>query len=85
MQGLEQIGAERDIAEKRLFAASVGLIAARRSADRQQLYVEHVAEPSLPDEARYPRAWRNTFIALLISAAMCWIAVSLAELVVGDE
>ncbi|MBN8832592.1 MAG: hypothetical protein J0G94_18690 [Sphingomonadales bacterium] len=85
MKDIEELSAEREIAEKRLLAASLSLVAARRSADRQQIYVERISAPNLPDEPRYPRVWRNLGFTLLICSALLWIMLSLAELVVGDE
>lgn len=85
MQDIERARAEVDIAEKRLLAASLGLLSARASADRQRLYVERIAAPSLPDEPYYPRAWLNTALTALIAACVLWIALSLAELVAGDD
>lgn len=85
MQDIERVRAEVDVAEKRLLAASLALVSARASADRQRLYVERIAAPSLPDEPYYPRAWLNTALTALIAACVLWIALSLAELVAGDE
>jgi len=85
MQDVEEANAERGIAEKRLLAATAGLVTAQRSADRQQLYVERIAEPNVADEPRYPRILFNLFFAVLICGALTWIALSLAELVAGDE
>ena len=85
MQDIERARAEVDIAEKRLLAASIALVSARSSADRQRLYVERIAAPSLPDEPWYPRAWVNTALTALIAACILWIALSLAELVADDD
>jgi capsular polysaccharide transport system permease protein len=85
MRDLEEISAKRQVAERRLLGASLGLVSAHRSADRQRLYIENIADPSLPDEARYPRAWWNMLFLALICGAVLWIALSLSELIVGDE
>ena len=85
MRGYEALDAERDVAEKRLAAASLALVSARGSADRQQLYIERISQPNLSDEAYYPRAWHNLLLTVLISAGIAWIAVSLCEVVFGDD
>jgi len=81
----EELAARRSIAEKQLMAASLQLVSARGSASRQQLYLEEIARPNLPDEARFPRRWLNLLLTVLISGCLLWIALSLAELVFDDE
>lgn len=81
----EALVARRDIAEKQLMAASFQLVSARDGASRQQLYLEQIARPNLPDEARYPRSWLNLLLTVLICGGLLWIIVSLAELVFDDE
>lgn len=81
----EALVARREIAEKQLMAASFQLVSARDSASRQQLYLEQIARPSLPDEARYPRGWLNLLLTVLICGGLLWITLSLAELVFDDE
>lgn len=85
MRGYEELSAERDVAEKQLLAASLALVAARSGASREQLYIERVAEPNLPDEPLYPRAWRNLLFTVLIAGCILWIASSLTEVVMGDD
>lgn len=85
LRGYEELAARRDIAEKQLMAASLGLISARNSSSRQQLYLEEIARPNLPDDSRYPRSWLNLLFTVLISGSLLLIALSLAELVFDDE
>lgn len=85
LRAYEDLAARRDIAEKQLMATSLGLISARNGASRQQLYLEEIARPNLPDEARYPRSWLNLLLTVLISGSLLLIAWSLAELVFDDE
>jgi capsule polysaccharide export protein KpsE/RkpR len=85
LRGYEELAARREITEKQLMAASLQLVSARGSASRQQLYLEQIARPNLPDEARYPRRWLNLLLTILVSGCLLWIALSLAELVFGDE
>lgn len=85
LRGYETLVARRDIAEKQLMAASFQLISAHDSASRQQLYLEEIARPNLPDEARYPRGWLNLLLTVLISGCLLWITRSLTDLVFDDE
>ena len=85
MKSYEALDAEREIGEKRLMAASLSLVKARESAGKQQLYISRISEPSLADEALYPRAWRNLLLTFVICGALAWIAISLAEVVFGDD
>jgi BexC/CtrB/KpsE family polysaccharide export inner-membrane protein len=85
MRSYEALDAQREIAEKRLMAASLSLVRARDSAGRQQLYISRISEPSVPDEPLYPRAWVNLLLTALICGALAWIAVSLAEVVFDDD
>lgn len=81
----EDLAARRDISEKQLMAASLGLISARNGASRKQLYLEEIAQPNLPDESRHPRTWLNLLFTVLISGSLLLIALSLTELVFDDE
>lgn len=85
LRAYEELAARRDIAEKQLMAASLQLISARDSASRQQLYLEQIARPNLPDEARYPLRWTNLLLTVLIAASLLWISLSLSELVFDHE
>lgn len=85
LRAYEDLAARRDIAEKQLMAISLGLISTRSSASRQQLYLEEIARPNLPDEARYPRRWLNLLLTVLASGCLLWISLSLANLVFDDE
>ncbi len=81
----EALAPRRDIAQRQFAAASLALLSARGSASRQQLYLEEIARPNLPDEARYPRGWLNLLLTVLVAGAVLWIVLSLAELVFSDE
>lgn len=47
---------QRELASRRVASAAASLETARIEAQRQQLYIERIVEPHLPDHARYPRA-----------------------------
>jgi capsular polysaccharide transport system permease protein len=72
----ERLSLSRDLAERGLVAATASLEAARQEARRQQIYVEEIMPPNLPDEAGEPRRLRSitTVIVLTLSvAAIFWI------------
>ena len=85
LRDYEALVAQRDIAQKQLMAASFQMVSAREGASRKQLYLEQIARPNLPDDARYPRRWINLLLTLLIASGVLWIILSLAELVFDDE
>lgn len=51
----EQFVVEREIAAKAMAAAELNYIKARQDAERQQLYLQTIVEPNLPDQYSYPR------------------------------
>ncbi len=66
----ERLALEREFADKQLASALVSLELARNEAQRQQLYLETVAKPSLPDGPTYPRRLRGiltTFVLGLVA------------------
>jgi capsular polysaccharide transport system permease protein len=64
--GIQHLALEADFANKQLASALAGLESARNEAQRQQVYVERIAQPSLPDVAQEPRRLRNVFATLLL-------------------
>ena len=69
----EQITLERELAVKSLTASLVSLENARQEAQRQQLYLERVVEPNLPDYPYYPRRLLWTFVIFGVSLCAFWI------------
>lgn len=69
----EQIVLERELAVKSLTSALISLENARQEAQRQQLYLERVVEPNLPDYPSYP--WRLLWIGFVFGLSLCifWI------------
>lgn len=51
----QRLAIDREFADRQLATALSSLEQARNEAQRQQLYIERVAQPSLPDEALKPR------------------------------
>lgn len=65
LERFEQLQLEESFAEKGLTAATASLETARLEAERQQLYLDRVVQPNLPDYPLYPR--RMVFIAIVFA------------------
>lgn len=66
----ERLALDREFADKQLASALASLEVARNEAQRQQLYLETIAKPNLPDEAKLPKRLRGivtTFILGLVA------------------
>jgi capsular polysaccharide transport system permease protein len=72
----ERLTIESTFADKQLGVALAGLESARSEALRQQLYLERLVQPSLPDKAMEPRRTRSIFTVLLLGL-ITWGVVSL--------
>jgi capsular polysaccharide transport system permease protein len=62
----QRLAIDRDLAEKQLASAMVSLESARNEALRQQVYLERIVQPSLPDIATEPRRLRSIFATLML-------------------
>lgn len=69
----EQLLLEREMAAKMLTSAAVSLENAKIDAQRQQLYLERIADPNLPDHALYPKRLVSFLLLLAICFATFWI------------
>ncbi|GEL63460.1 capsule polysaccharide export inner-membrane protein CtrB [Kozakia baliensis] len=56
ISGYDDLILQRKLAEKELVTTTAALDNARAQADRQQLYLDEVTEPNLPDYPTYPRS-----------------------------
>jgi len=72
----EKLALESTIADKELGAALAELDATRRDAARQQLYLERLVQPSLPDDSLLPRRFRAVFTVLIVGLIL-WGVLSL--------
>src|SRR5260370_30776618 len=72
----ERLNLQRELAEKALASAFTSLEAARIEAQRQQLYLETIAQPNLADYPLFP----NRIVSFLTLAATCMLAYVLAWL-----
>lgn len=63
----QQLLVEQEIADKRLAQSTAAVISARNDARRQNLYLERIVNPNLPDQPTLPRRWFGIFSVLLSS------------------
>lgn len=67
----QRLALEKEFADKMLASAMSTLEQARNEAQRQQLYLERVVQPNLPDEALEPRRVRN-ILAVFVLGLIAW-------------
>lgn len=72
----QRLALESEFANKQLASTLASLETARNEAQRQQLYLERVAQPSLPDVAQEPRRLRSIF-ATFILGIIAWGVLSM--------
>lgn len=75
----ERLKLERDFAEKRVTLSEGELVRAREGAARQQLYLERVVEPNLPDYPTQPERLRLTVMVMfanLLALLIGWLVYS---------
>lgn len=62
----ERLSLGQGLAEKELAAAIASLEQARVQAQKQQLFIETIVTPNLPDEALEPKRWRGVLASLVV-------------------
>ena len=67
---------QKAFADRQLTAALASLSEARNEAARQQLYLERLVQPNLPDSAMEPRRIRSV-LSVLVLGLVAWGVVSL--------
>jgi capsular polysaccharide transport system permease protein len=72
----QRLALEMEFSNKQLASAMANLESARNEAQRQQIYLERIAEPSLPDSAQEPRRVRGV-LATLLFGLIAWGVLSL--------
>ena len=60
----ERLMLQQEFSVRSLAQAVAALELARVDARRQQMFLERVVEPGVPDQAMEPRRWRNVFTVL---------------------
>ena len=72
----QRLSLEAEFANKQLTSALASLEVARNQAQRQQVYLERIAQPSLADVAQAPYRMRN-FIATFVLGLVAWGILSM--------
>ena len=67
----QRLALERDFSDKQLASALSSLEAARNEAQRKQVYLERIVQPSLPDTALEPRRLRS-ILATFVLGLVAW-------------
>ena len=67
LSNYEKLLLEQEFATKALASASLSLETARQTANRQQLYLEEIVAPKVPDYAIYPKRILDTILVLMVS------------------
>ena len=62
----QRLALEREFADQQLGSALASLEQARNEAQRKQLYLERIVQPSKPDMAMEPRRIRGTFTTVVL-------------------
>ena len=73
MGKFEELALRRELAAKTLENAVQSRDKARENAENQHLYVQVIRAPSLPDVARYPRAFVDLAFLIATSAMIFWV------------
>lgn len=68
ISGYESLVFQRTLLEKEIAAADSGVAAAKLQAAKQQLFLNEISQPNLPDYAEYPRAIAD--IAVVFATTM---------------
>src|SRR5215472_11426532 len=76
----ERLNLQQQLGEKALASAFTSLEAARIEAQRQQLYLETIAEPNLADYPLYPKR----IVSFIMVFATCMLVYGLAWLLVAN-
>lgn len=74
----ERLTLDRELAEKALASAFTSLEAARLEAQRQQLYIETIAQPNLSDYPLYPKrvlSFSMVLVSCLLAYGIAWLLV----------
>ncbi|HQS99329.1 MAG TPA: capsule biosynthesis protein [Thiobacillus sp.] len=72
----QRLALEKEFADRQLASALSSLEQARNEAQRQQLYLERIAQPSLPDAAMEPRRLR-AILAVFVLGLIAWGVLSM--------
>lgn len=75
----EELVTERELADRELVQAAAAVVSAQQEARRQQLYLDRVVNPNLPDKATEPRRLfgiLTIFLSTLLAYAVGWLIIA---------
>jgi len=72
----QRLALEREFADRQLASTLASLEQARNEAQRKQVYIERIAQPSLPDIALEPRRLRS-ILATFVLGLVAWGVLSM--------
>lgn len=72
----QRLALDREFADRQLASALASLEQARNEAQRKQVYIERIAQPSLPDVALEPRRIRS-ILATFVLGLVAWGVLSM--------
>lgn len=75
----EHLSLQRELAAEALTQASAALVVAEQQARRQQLYLERIVQPNLPQSPTEPKrwfAWGTITLGLLLLYGVGWLIVA---------
>jgi capsular polysaccharide transport system permease protein len=81
----EQLVLERELATKSLSSALATLENARQDGERQQLYLERIVAPALPDHPTHPRRLTVMLTALLVLGSLYCVLRWLYDVVMEHQ
>lgn len=80
----QELALNQDFAEKAYTAAMASLEHARSEVTATQSYLAIYAQPSVAEEATYPRRWTNIFLVFVLSSVL-WAIGMLGTLTIRDH
>lgn len=80
----DELKTEGDIASKLYESSLTNYEAARAQANNNQIYLATYVQPSLPENAAYPRAAFDTFL-IFLSASGVWVVLTLIYYSIRDH
>lgn len=80
----QELALNQEFAEKAYTAAMVSLENARAEANRSQAYLAMFGQPSVAQEASYPKRWMNISVVFIL-ASILWAIGALGVLTIRDH
>ncbi len=84
IKSYQELAISQEFAESAYTAAQASLEHARSEADRTQSYLAIYGQPSMAEEATYPRRWLNIWVVFILGSIL-WAIGLLGTLTVRDH